>query len=56
LEVHHAVPLETDYDKRLDDDNLITLCERHHEMAERGDIPLDVIRRIISEQMNTTNS
>ena len=36
--VHHIVPLVEDYEKRLDDDNLITLCSRHHEMAEKGDI------------------
>ena len=26
IEVHHIVSLEQDYNKRLDDDNLITLC------------------------------
>lgn len=50
LEVHHAIPLEEDFEKRLDDDNLITLCERHHEMAERGEIPYKVIKGIIDEQ------
>jgi 5-methylcytosine-specific restriction endonuclease McrA len=38
LEVHHIVPLEEDYELRLDNDNLITLCEWHHEWAERGQI------------------
>lgn len=50
LEVHHAISLEQDFDRRLDSDNLITICENHHEMAERGDIPLDVIQSIINEQ------
>lgn len=50
LSVHHAVSLEDDFEKRLDDDNLITLCEQHHEMAEREEIPLDVILNIIKEQ------
>lgn len=50
LEVHHAVPLEEDFDKRLDNDNLITICERHHEMAERNEIPRGVILGIIEEQ------
>ena len=50
LEVHHAVPLEEDYEKRLDDDNLITLCERHHEKAERGEIPRKEILMIVREQ------
>lgn len=38
LSVHHIIPLQEDFDKRLDDSNLITLCERHHRMAERGKI------------------
>lgn len=50
LEVHHAIPLEEDFDKRLDNDNLLTLCERHHEMAESGEIPRAEILKIISEQ------
>lgn len=36
LSVHHIVPVVVDYDKRLDEDNLITLCRYHHEQAERG--------------------
>lgn len=52
LEVHHAISLEDDFDKRLDDDNLITLCESHHEQAECGEIPLHMITGIIREQMN----
>ncbi|WP_089280856.1 HNH endonuclease [Anaerovirgula multivorans] len=50
LEVHHAESLEDAFDKRLDNDNLITICERHHELAEKGDIPLKVILDIIKEQ------
>ena len=38
LGVHHIVPLMADFDKRLDNDNLITLCRYHHEAAERGQI------------------
>ena len=36
VSVHHIVPLSEDWDKRLDEDNLITLCGRHHEEAESG--------------------
>lgn len=39
LSVHHIIPLNADFDKRLDDGNLITLCRFHHEQAERGLIP-----------------
>lgn len=52
LEVHHAIPLEVDFDKRLDNDNSLTLCEHHHEMAESGEIPLNIILKIIKEQEN----
>lgn len=50
LSVHHAIPLKEDYDKRLDNGNLITVCGKHHEMAENGTIPLDLILEIIAEQ------
>jgi len=48
--VHHVVPIEEDYDRRLDDDNLITLCAVHHDMAESGAIPREAILEIIQEQ------
>lgn len=48
LEVHHIVALESDFDKRLDEDNLITLCREHHEQAEQGKLTskqlIDVIK------------
>lgn len=50
LECHHAVPLKDDFNRRLDNDNLITICSQHHEKAESGEIPLDIILRIIKEQ------
>ena len=35
-EVHHIVPIEKDWSKRLDYDNLILLCPAHHnEVHER---------------------
>lgn len=50
LSVHHAIPLDEDFTKRLDNDNLLTVCGYHHEMAERGAIPRAVILSIITEQ------
>ncbi len=50
LEVHHIVSIEEDYNKRLDSDNLITLCRYHHEMAERGDISREELQRIIEDK------
>ena len=50
IEIHHAVRIEEDYEKRLDNNILISICEHHHEMAESNKIPLSVILRIITEQ------
>ena len=38
LSVHHITPLIEYYSRRLDEDNLITLCRFCHEKAERGAI------------------
>lgn len=38
IEVHHIEPLETSWELRLDNGNLISLCRLHHEMAEEGRI------------------
>lgn len=50
LSVHHAVSIEADWDKRLDNDNLLTLCGMHHDMAEKGVITYETIKKIIEEQ------
>lgn len=47
LEVHHIIPLEEDYSKRLDSNNLITLCRMHHEMAESGIISREELQEMI---------
>ena len=44
LEVHH---IQDDYSLRLDDENLITLCRYHHELAENGTIPQSELKEII---------
>lgn len=49
IEVHHIVPLREDYELRLEDDNLISLCKYHHELAERGEIPRDILRSMIEK-------
>lgn len=50
LSVHHALSLATNFDKRLDDDILITTCNYHHKKMERGEIPVDEVLEIIKEQ------
>lgn len=49
LSVHHIIPIEKNYDKRLDSDNLITLCRLHHEQAEKNLIKADDLRVIIKK-------
>lgn len=39
LQVHHIVPIEEDAARKLDEDNLISLCPFHHRLAEEGVIP-----------------
>ena len=48
LEVHHIIPIEEDYSKKLDNNNLITLCRYHHEMAEKGLISREELKEIIA--------
>lgn len=50
LEVHHIIPLEEDYNKRLDSDNLITLCRYHHELAEKGEISREALQEMIADK------
>ena len=47
LEVHHIIKLADDYEKRLDNDNLITLCVLHHKMADRGQISVQRLKELI---------
>lgn len=51
LEVHHIIPIEEDYSKRLDSDNLITLCRYHHEMAEKVLISREELNEIITSKV-----
>lgn len=55
LGVHHIVPLEEDYELRDDERNLITLCEKHHKLAEKGVISRDFLQKIVemNEEMGT---
>lgn len=46
LQVHHIVPLDSDFSQRLDTNNLITLCPKHHDEAEHGLIPAPRLRQL----------
>lgn len=50
LSVHHITSLASDFEKRFDNDNLITLCRYHHEQAEKGGIKAEVLRELIGDQ------
>lgn len=52
LSVHHNTPINEDYNKRLDDDNLLTVCDYHHKMCDRGEITREEVQKIIDEQEN----
>ena len=54
IEVHHITSLEEDFDKRLDEDNLITLCREHHEDAEKGKISKTCLRKILTSEYGYT--
>lgn len=49
IEVHHITPLRENYELRLEDDNLISLCKYHHELAEKGEIPRELLRSMVEE-------
>lgn len=50
LSVHHIIPANQDWGRKLDNDNLITLCGVHHKMAEDGEIDAEILMRIAKEQ------
>ena len=51
LSVHHIVPINNNYELRLQDSNLITLCRLHHEQAEKGMIKADVLRSLLTQPL-----
>ena len=52
LSVHHIVPVYKAWDLRLEDDNLITLCRHHHELAEKNIIKINQLKEIIQHNKN----
>ncbi len=47
LSVHHITSLKADFSRRLDDENLVTLCSHHHKQADSGAILKNDLFRII---------
>lgn len=49
LEVHHIVKISASEEGRLRNDNLITLCRYHHEMAEKNIIDKEELFKLVDE-------
>ena len=49
LSVHHIIPLEENPENAMDDNNLITLCDMHHELAELGKIERKLLLAIAKQ-------
>ena len=47
LQVHHIIPIDKNYDLKLDENNLITLCSYHHKQAEQNKITKECLYKII---------
>ena len=52
LSVHHIAPIEEDYEQRLEEENLITVCTVHHKMCEDGKISREKQRKLVKESIN----
>ena len=50
LQVHHIIPLKEDRNEALNDENLITLCEQCHELAEEGKISRERLVEIAQKE------
>lgn len=49
LEVHHITPIEEDPSRAYDENNLITLCREHHELAEAGLIAREKLYQLVRQ-------
>jgi 5-methylcytosine-specific restriction endonuclease McrA len=52
LEVHHITPIVKNWQKRLEDSNLITLCVPCHKKAELGEIGKRDLLKIVAKNSN----
>jgi 5-methylcytosine-specific restriction endonuclease McrA len=49
LECHHIIPLEENFELRLDNKNLITVCEFCHEKCEKKEISREYLLNLIKD-------
>ena len=50
LEVHHIEPLWQNFERRLDNYNLICLCSTHHKEAEEGKIDREYLFKLAEKR------
>ena len=50
IEVYHIIPIECDSSKAFNNNNLISLCRYHHELAEKGTIPKEELIDLIKKK------
>lgn len=55
ISVHHIDKLSNKWDSRLDNYNLISLCNCCHTYADSGEIDKDVLKQIAREQEEKSN-
>lgn len=56
LQVHHIQKIRYAWDKRLDNDNLVSLCPYHHKMADDGLIKAKQLLDIVFQQEQAYNA
>ena len=56
LEVHHIEPIEENFERRLDNYNLICLCNEHHREAEQGNIKREDLFELAKQRENENKS
>lgn len=52
LEVHHIIKIKDDPNRLLDRDNLICLCQKHHKLADSGEIEKSYLRELVKKREN----
>ncbi len=55
LQVHHIIPIDKNYDLKLDESNLITLCSYHHKQAEQNKITKEYLYKLIDIPPGSNN-
>jgi 5-methylcytosine-specific restriction endonuclease McrA len=54
LEVHHMIPISKAWNKRLKNNNLITLCSACHKKADNNEIPFQELKEIVDQTFMKT--